>query len=169
MTINSCPRALFVYGTLKRGEINHVLLAPYVRSVETATIRGALYDVGEFPALVEGTGRVLGQIVRVDEAGLAHLLPVLDSLEGYRPGDEAHSMYLRRVADVTTASGAIEPAVVYFYNPDHPALPALSTLTHLESGEWCGDASTSESNIHAPELEEYRAWVRSFHTRDWEA
>lgn len=158
------PLAVFVYGTLKYGEINHVLLAPYVRSIERASVRGVLYDAGDFPALVEGEKDVHGQIIRVAAHTLPHLLAVLDRLEGYDPEDEEHSLYRRRVIDVALDGGAIEPAFAYFYNSAHPTMPPPAMMIRLESGEWSGEADPSQPSGDT-ELDRYREWVRTFRHR----
>ena len=152
------PAALFVYGTLKRGQLNSPLLAPYARGVEPARTRGRLYDLGLFPALVAGEGTVHGELVRLDAADLAAALTLLDRLEGYRPGDPANSMYLRRVIDVRTATGASARAHAYFYNRDHVALPRIA------GGEWLGPSGESFRGGDA-EREAFERHVRSFRRR----
>src|SRR3954463_2314207 len=106
--------AFFVYGTLTRGHANYPLMAPAARAAESATARGLLFDHGPFPALVEGEGRVRGELVTLDPAGLAVALPIVDRLEDFRPADPAGSMYLRRVVEVETAGGGRVPAYAYF-------------------------------------------------------
>jgi len=129
-----------VYGTLKRGELNHALLAPYVRSIDTGWADGELFDVGLFPAMVEGSGQVRGEIARLDARDVAPVLNVLDQLEGCYPEDPEGSMYLRRLIEVRTDSGRSEMAYAYFYNRDHRGLPPIETLARVESGEWLGTA-----------------------------
>ena len=153
------PHALFVYGTLKSGQFNSPLLAPYARSVEPARIRGELYDVGLFPALVEGDGMVWGELVRLAAGGLAAALPVLDRLEDYRPDDPAGSMYLRRIVEVTTAGGATEHAHTYFYNRDHHG------LAPVPSGDWTGPKRASIAPDDA-EQEAFLRHVRTFRQRE---
>src|SRR6185312_7394342 len=97
--------AFFVYGTLKRGQANYPLIAPYARAVEPAVTRGLLFDHGPFPALVAGEGRVRGELVTLDPADLAVALPLIDRLEDFRPDDPAGSMYRRQVVEVETAAG----------------------------------------------------------------
>jgi gamma-glutamylcyclotransferase (GGCT)/AIG2-like uncharacterized protein YtfP len=74
---------VFVYGTLRRGEVNHHLLATaqFVREARTAP-RFTLYALDGHPGMgVGGTTRVVGECFDVDDATLAQL----DALEGY-PG-----------------------------------------------------------------------------------
>jgi gamma-glutamylcyclotransferase (GGCT)/AIG2-like uncharacterized protein YtfP len=72
---------VFVYGTLLRGEPNHPLLEG-ARFIQRAHTEPAflLYDLGHFPALVDGGGqRVAGELYEVGDACLA----ALDRLEGH--------------------------------------------------------------------------------------
>ena len=72
---------LFVYGTLKRGERNHRLLADqrFVRSAATAP-GFRLYDLGPYPAMVPDAdaGPVQGELFSVSECTTAEL----DDVEG---------------------------------------------------------------------------------------
>ena len=81
---------IFVYGSLKRGFTNHSLLAGQ-RFVATSRTepRYKLYDLGDFPGMVEATagGRsIKGEVWSVDSECLAQL----EILE-----DTAHGMYAR--------------------------------------------------------------------------
>lgn len=73
--------SVFVYGTLLTGEVNHRIAAPYLREVQPGCIRGRLYDVGAFPALIlDAAGREIeGEWFEVTPEGLKSL----DRLEGY--------------------------------------------------------------------------------------
>lgn len=73
----------FIYGTLKRGDVAHHLLADQqFLGVVTTRPRYRLYNCGPFPGLVEDeNGRaVAGELWRVDDG----LLPALDEYEGDR-------------------------------------------------------------------------------------
>ena len=52
------PILVFVYGTLKRGEARARLWPRKPQAVEPATVRGTLYDLGDYPALVPGDDTV---------------------------------------------------------------------------------------------------------------
>lgn len=69
---------LFVYGTLKRGLVNHHQLggAPFLGEAELAGVQ--LHDLGPFPMAIPGEGLARGELYRVDAARLAHL----DRFEG---------------------------------------------------------------------------------------
>jgi gamma-glutamylcyclotransferase (GGCT)/AIG2-like uncharacterized protein YtfP len=154
---NVPPPALFVYGTLKRGQINDVLLQPYVEFVEPAWTHGTLYDLGDFPALTHGSGVVHGELVHVPVALLPKLLAVLDGLEGYREDDRAGSHYLRDVIDVWMEAGRQCRASAYFYNSANPHLPALDLFPALDDGVW--PALTSQLEAIPQGLEEFRHHV----------
>jgi gamma-glutamylcyclotransferase (GGCT)/AIG2-like uncharacterized protein YtfP len=147
--------AFFVYGTLKRGQANYPLIAPYVRAVEPAVARGQLFDHGPFPALVAGEGRVRGELVALDPADLEAALPIVDRLEDFRPNDPAGSMYLRQVVEVETAGGGRSRAYAYFYNRDP------GDLRSVVSGEWAGPSAGREGDGEG-ELTAFRAHVRGF-------
>jgi gamma-glutamylcyclotransferase (GGCT)/AIG2-like uncharacterized protein YtfP len=136
--IDGEPAALFVYGTLKRGQLNCSLLTPHARSTERGWIRGRLFDVGPFPALTEGEGQVYGELVQLDPENLAQVLAVIDALEEYREDDPDGSTYLRRVVAVTTEGSGTAHAYAYFYNVGHKGIPQLESFLPVDSGEWHG-------------------------------
>lgn len=149
------PAAFFVYGTLKTGQSNYHLIAPAVRAVAPATIRGRLYDLGPFPALAEGDESVHGELLTVDPAALPRLLALLDDLEGYFPGDPDGSMYLRRVVPATLADGGAAPAYAYFYNREPVG------LRHLPDGAWAGPSAAEVVPV-SEELDDFGRHVREF-------
>lgn len=70
---------VFVYGTLRRGEVNHPWLAG-ARAEGEGQLSGArLHDLGPFPMAVPGDGVVHGEVYALSDAGLARL----DRLEGH--------------------------------------------------------------------------------------
>jgi len=153
---------LFVYGTLKEGEINHGLVEPYARSIGPGWIPGRLYDVGDFPALAEGEDRVQGEIVRLDPSDFMRVIPVIDRLEGCIPGDEAGSLYTRRVVRVTVGDGTQQPAYAYYYNAAHPSLLPLHRLKYLVMGVW-SRAMADPAPSGNERVDAYRRTVRTFH------
>jgi len=75
---------VFVYGTLKRGGVNHGWIAQqqFVAEARTAP-HYRLYDLGGYPGMVRAEDglSIEGEIWSVDEAGLIHL-DVLEDIEG---------------------------------------------------------------------------------------
>lgn len=74
---------IFVYGTLKPGEINYpYFCADQVIESTRVWTKGRLYDLSVgYPAMTPGTGRVDGFLLV-----LATPLEILDELEDYHPG-----------------------------------------------------------------------------------
>jgi len=69
---------LFVYGTLKRGLVNHHLLGEAAFAGEAEMPGVDLYDLGPFPMAIAGDGTASGELYRVDGERLLHL----DRFEG---------------------------------------------------------------------------------------
>lgn len=104
---------LFVYGTLKRGERNHRLMAGqhFVRPAQTEP-GFRLIDLGPYPGMVRAADRpgVWGELYDVSECGVDEL----DDFEG------VPELFVREVIDL--ADG--ERAWAYLYNrpvPPHAA------------------------------------------------
>lgn len=116
---HSAETLVFVYGTLRRGEPNHRLLAraAFVREARTAAAY-ELVDLGPFPAMVTGgASSIVGEIYAVD----ARVLADLDRLEG-------HPRFYRRTA-VTLDDGDVVEAYL---------MPAAIVAggPHIASGDW---------------------------------
>jgi gamma-glutamylcyclotransferase (GGCT)/AIG2-like uncharacterized protein YtfP len=96
-----------------RGYGLHRVLARGATFEGEGTVRGRLVDLGRYPGLVPGDGRVRGEIYRLDDA---ELLPVLDREEGYN--------FVRQRTIVTLASGRRARAWTYRYRgPRERAVP----------------------------------------------
>jgi gamma-glutamylcyclotransferase (GGCT)/AIG2-like uncharacterized protein YtfP len=87
-----------------RGFALHRVLASGSAYVGAATARGRLVDLGRYPGLVEGRGRVRGEVYRLHAP---ELLTTLDREEGYN--------FVRSRATVTLASGRRARAWIYRY------------------------------------------------------
>ena len=81
---------IFVYGTLRAGEINDLAQAaarrglPAAQWLGRATVPGMLVDFGQWPGLIPVADgrRVRGDVYRVDPA----LIALMDDIEEYVPG-----------------------------------------------------------------------------------
>jgi gamma-glutamylcyclotransferase (GGCT)/AIG2-like uncharacterized protein YtfP len=102
------PSAIFVYGTLKRGEVREPLWPRQPQGIEPAEVRGALFDLGIYPALAAGEDRVAGELWHF--ADIPSTLAALDQIEGHcgRPDD----LYERIVICCQTAASE-QPAWTY--------------------------------------------------------
>lgn len=130
-------RRLFVYGTLRRGGSNDIArLVPDAMFVAEASMRGRLYDLGEYPALVadENAGWVAGEIYTVPESAW----PTLDALEEVVTPERPDGYYFRVVAKVRMGVAADNPCEVYVANP-----VTLRLDRPIASGDWMTHAHRS--------------------------
>ena len=126
---------VFFYGTLMTGFNRRLRIGidSKLRYVGRGSIKAILFDLGIYPAAVPGEGRVWGELFETDEPDL--VLAGLDSIEGYRPGDPEHSLYMRLQSPVTLEDGQTQPAWVYFYNAplgQASQIPSGDYLRHLD-------------------------------------
>ena len=115
-----------VYGLLRAGESGFAQfgVANAFTDAGPCVIEGELWDLGRYPALVPGEGRVIGELFEVLDP---YVMPDLDAFEDYWPGDPARSRYGRRKVRL------IEPdreAWVYVW------LLGLDGARRIESGDW---------------------------------
>ena len=125
------PR-VFVYGTLRAGEVNdlnaaarrHDIAAPTL--LGTGTVAGRLYDFGTYPGLVldAGSGQVVGDIYEIPDA----LLPVLDEIEEVYPGQA--SLFAREERAVLHNG---QPVACLLYPV---AESEVATLPRIDCGDW---------------------------------
>ncbi|PMS23970.1 gamma-glutamylcyclotransferase [Trinickia dabaoshanensis] len=123
---------VFVYGTLRAGEINDIGAAAARNGISTprlvgrAAVTGRLYDLGDYPGLVqdEAAGPVRGDVYEIDDA----LVPVLDRIEGIEPGGEG--VFKSRELTVTVADRELR---CFFYPVDDVS---VSGRTRIEAGDW---------------------------------
>ncbi|PMS35219.1 gamma-glutamylcyclotransferase family protein [Trinickia symbiotica] len=126
-------RYVFVYGTLRAGEINDIVRAAARHDIEaprltgTAAVRGRLYDFGLYPGLVldaAAAGLVHGDVYEIDDA----LVPVLDEIEEVYPGVEG----LFKSREVTVAVDGRNLTCLY-YPVD---AESVAGLPRIEIGDW---------------------------------
>lgn len=125
-------RYVFVYGTLRAGEINDIGLAAARHGVKAprwvgrAAVVGRLYDFGDYPGLVrdDAAGPVRGDVYEIDEA----LVPVLDEIEGVKPGID--SLFKSREL-IVAVMGRELPC--FFYPVDEVS---VSGRTRIPAGDW---------------------------------
>ena len=120
-------RHVFVYGTLRPGDVRWPFLRPFVVDEGWSdTIAGRLFDTGlDYPAAVlderaEPGGTIVGQTFGLLEASIERCLAVLDAEEGTVGG-------LYRRVSVTTGRGVAAYAYEYGTGLD---------LVEIESGDW---------------------------------
>jgi gamma-glutamylcyclotransferase (GGCT)/AIG2-like uncharacterized protein YtfP len=125
---------VFIYGTLRAGEINDIRHAaakhglPAPKLLGTTHIAGMLYDFGTYPGLVldPAGAPVQGDIYRIDDA----LVPVLDEIEEVYPGVEGLFRPHRVRVSLDGTAGTIE-CLMY-----PVAARAVEGLPRIEGGDW---------------------------------
>lgn len=113
---------VFVYGTLRRGGVRAMPdIFPGSEFVGSASVRGQLYDFGEYPGLLlgESGSPVAGEVYEVSE----EVLNKLDDIE-----EPAH--YSRREVEVSLGGGTTK---CWVYEPDLSLYPGRTLIT---SGDW---------------------------------
>ncbi len=124
---------LFVYGTLMSGA-GHPMgarLGREGRLVGPARIKGRLYRLDWYPALVESgpdDGEVHGEVYEL--ASPEASFEWLDAYEGIIPGREDQSDYARVERTVQTGAGGEMTAWVYLYRAPLRGVPVIA------SGRW---------------------------------
>lgn len=124
---------VFFYGTLMTGfdRRRRAGIDPQLQFLGYGTIQAALFDLGLFPAAIPATdGRVRGEVYRMLQPSV--VLAALDEIEGYRPSDPDHSLYVREETAVTLEDGREEIAWVYFYNAPLGQAPRILSGDYLD-------------------------------------
>ena len=124
---NKAPSAVFVYGTLKRGQIREKCWPCKPVSVLAARTKGRLHDLGDYPAMTQGDDCVLGEVWRFRSEDMTDVLSVLDEIEGFydRPDD----LYKRQVVNCEYCNGETIQAYTYRYARElreHQRIPAAA-------------------------------------------
>ncbi len=116
-----------LYGTLMRGlgAIDELGIADRVRFVGPCLITGELFDLGDYPGLRHGDGRVVAELYALLDT---EVIEILDQFEGYRASKLRDSLYLREFVSLIEPAGA--DSWVYVYND----VPDAST--RIVSGDW---------------------------------
>lgn len=128
---------VFFYGTLMRGFDlrRRVDIDDRLRFLGRATISGALFDLGPYPAAVSAMqGRVHGELYEMTRSG--DVLRILDRAEAYRPSDPTKSLYVRRVTCARLDDGRLVPAWAYFYNASLAGARRIPSGDYLEARAW---------------------------------
>ena len=127
------PRAVFVYGTLMRGQCRERSWPRRPLSIEPAWTLGRLYDLGHYPALVEGTDRIAGELWNFAAEDIGETLRVLDRIECYC--QRTDDLYRRLLIECTTVAGDLASAFTYCYArplPDGARIVAANASGHCE-------------------------------------
>ncbi|WP_277188823.1 gamma-glutamylcyclotransferase [Caballeronia sp. BR00000012568055] len=136
---------VFVYGTLRAGEINDINCAAERHGIASperigaAYVNGLLFDFGNYPGLVldEAGARILGDVYRIDDA----LVPVLDEIEDVYPGVEGLFRSHRLHVEVDLLDGRRHIDCLIY----PVSVAAVQGLTRIESGDWVTHRATRDA------------------------
>lgn len=136
--------ALFVYGTLMRGESRYpVLSRAGVATALLAETQGRLLDLGSYPGLVElgAEASVQGDFV-VLEAATEALFEALDAVEGFHGYGQPGLGFERRLVWVHVGDGRLRLAWTYVHR-GQPGAPVIA------SGDWRAHQGRREAFLEA--------------------
>jgi gamma-glutamylcyclotransferase (GGCT)/AIG2-like uncharacterized protein YtfP len=133
---------LFVYGTLRRGASNDIArIAPAARYAGAARVRGRLYDLGSYPALLldPAAGWVGGELYEVSAAEW----PLLDALEEPVAAARPDGEYFKLTCNVEADGGAAVRVWIYVANP-----AVLRLDREVAGGDWMEHARLRAGAAH---------------------
>lgn len=133
---------VFVYGTLRAGEVNDLNMAAHRHGIPApsllgiGTVAGRLYDFGTYPGLVLDAAAepVVGDIYDIPDA----LLPVLDEIEEVYPGQA--TLFVRAEHQVTMGGESVS-CLLYPVEEG-----AVGGLPHIATGDWVAYRSGRDAN-----------------------
>ncbi len=117
---------IFVYGTLRRGFALHSELKKTgARYLGKGQILGSLFDLGEYPGAIRGSGsegNIDGELYELQSP--EEQLAILDEIEEFDPQSPRKSLFVRKKATVKLKQGGRTRAWVYFL-PKKPRRGAM--------------------------------------------
>lgn len=122
---------VFVYGTLRQGQCRENLWPRRPLSVAVAYVRGHLFDLGPYPAMLAGGDPIRGECWALRGEDIEETLRVLDEIEGFGQPHEV-DLYERRVVEIFNSPlpGAVAPVSGYAYFLVPERLPAFARRIH---------------------------------------
>lgn len=140
--------SVFVYGTLKQGEVRGGKWPRTPLQISVAFTRGRLFDLGPYPAMIPGDNVVRGERWDFRDDDMSSTLAVLDRIECF--GVDEVDLYVRRQVECWTETGETRLAHTYFL------ADVADALRHAEvqpdergSCEWRGRYQRQTSPRHS--------------------
>ena len=115
---------VFVYGSLMKGMTRHREMENGSNFYCKGSVKGHLYEMGDYPGMIPGDGVILGEVYKADD--MFQMIQRLDWIEG--TGGE-NPLFTRSIQEVETDEGAIW-AYVYHYGQ------SLDPFEQIKSGNW---------------------------------
>ena len=125
--------SVFVYGTLLKGESNYHWIRGYAKKTQFAWVRGWLFDLGPYPAMIVGNGWVKGELVELNDCENA--LKKMDELEGYHGPGNPQNLYERIETEARTEEGEEINCLVYVFPRERKKELVLMDRL-LPGGDW---------------------------------
>jgi gamma-glutamylcyclotransferase (GGCT)/AIG2-like uncharacterized protein YtfP len=126
-------RLLFVYGSLRSGfqHAAYQYMAKYFQLLGHATVKGKLYDMGDYPVALPTTEEkfIQGELYTLNEADdFSYVVGQLDDYEGLYAEEGETPLYKRELATVF-CNGQSSTAWIYWFNG------SVNNLQEIESGD----------------------------------
>lgn len=123
---------VFVYGTLRAGEVNDIRVAAAQNRIAppkligTTSVRGRLFDFGSYPGMFvdPAAAPIVGDVYEIDDA----LIAVLDEIEEVYPGVEG--LFHAREVNVDVDGARVQ---CRFYPV---ARESVKGLPEIHTGDW---------------------------------
>jgi gamma-glutamylcyclotransferase (GGCT)/AIG2-like uncharacterized protein YtfP len=106
--------SVFAYGTLKRGHCRSGVWPAAPVCVRPALVRGTLYDLGPYPAILSGTDWIAGELWTMRPTDIAYTLQVLDEVEGFQQVGQSN-WYVRQIVPWYQQIGGAAVGQAYCY------------------------------------------------------
>jgi gamma-glutamylcyclotransferase (GGCT)/AIG2-like uncharacterized protein YtfP len=133
--------SIFVYGTLRRGQCRENQWPCPARSIVRAFVSAKLYDLGPYPAIVEGQDAVAGERWDMAPEDLEKTFFVLDQIEGFVEG-RTGNLYERKIIETHSSAQRCDekPALAFAYFMHQESLPKKAI--YLPAERLVGDGLT---------------------------
>jgi gamma-glutamylcyclotransferase (GGCT)/AIG2-like uncharacterized protein YtfP len=136
---NAAPMTIFVYGSLRSGFRSpaYEYISRYFDLVSEGKVKGALYDMGDYPAAVasDSGDLIAGELYQVKNMNeFAYAMAQLDDYEGVHPEAGEQQLFKREQTEVLI-SGTWTPAWIYWYNGDvtgRPKIPSGDLMDYVQ-------------------------------------
>ena len=115
---------VFVYGTLMDGMKRGELMKDGSEIYCHGSVKGDLYDLGDYPGLTQGDGLVHGELYKASD--MFQFIQLLDQIEG-NVGDDP--LFDRRIQLIDSEKGKVWAYVYHYARP-------IDSFAKIESGKW---------------------------------
>lgn len=121
---------LFVYGTLRRGQPNYMIIRGYTVRERSAVVHGFdLYVTSSYPVAIPGSSTLIGELIELESMVYSHLLDLLDEIEGTNPRF-ASGLLQRFLCEAHTEQG---PVTAWMYHAESLDGYRAACIPH---GDW---------------------------------